>query len=166
MIALRDIKDGERICPYVGRMQGKPCADELHCQYDLHLADKLYICARELEYDVGYLMFPVYPDEDTAKAVADMKCPCPRNFGRYVNTLTVAQQDSGMQFNCIFEACDEGHDVVWLVADRDITKGSELLVDYGASFTLGGESLIYESSDEEGTVVDDEEDVWEEREVE
>lgn len=162
VIALRDIKDGERICPYVGRMQGKPCDDSINCQYDLHLGEKLYVCARELEYDVGYLLFPVSTEENTFKTVANMKVACPRNYGRYVNTLSVAQQDSGMQFNCIFEACDEGHDVVWLIADRDISEGSELLVDYGASFTLGGASLSYESSDEEGTVVDEEEDEWEE----
>jgi hypothetical protein len=55
----------------------------------------------------------------------------------------------GMEFNCTFEACNEGHDDAWLVSDRYISRGSELLVDYGASFMLGGESLLYYFSDEE-----------------
>jgi hypothetical protein len=38
--------------------------------------------------------------------------------------------------NCIIEHVDDGCDVLFFHASRDLVKGEELLVDYGDEFTI------------------------------
>jgi len=172
LFALRDIVDGTRICPYVGRMRSRPCPDDVHCEYDLRIDERVYVCAREVPYDVGYLLYQETDREtgshNAVRESAHRRDACPRNFGRYINTLSEQQRGEGRTFNAIFDASEDGHDVVWVTADRDISAGEEVLVDYGKDFQVSGalgRDRYRTESDEEGTVVDDD-DEWDEVEVE
>ena len=173
LFALRDIADGTRICPYVGKMRSSKCPSHVDCQYDLRLDKTVYICAREVPYDVGYLLYQCTDMElggshNAVRESAVRPEACPRNFGRYINSLSLYQRDKGLSFNAIFDASEDGHDVVWVTANRDITAGEELLIDYGPDFSVDGadtRDLYRTESDEEGTVVDDD-DEWDEVEEE
>lgn len=123
------IARGTKICPYVGHSRAKPCPAEEGCHYDMRFDKRTVICARELEYDFGYLM----GFDNTTRGCRTLAMPTPPNYGRYANSANEGQEDKN---NCVFEAVEDGHELIFLQADRDIAEGEELLVDYGSDFII------------------------------
>ena len=145
------ILPGTCLCPYVGVAQKRACPEEVQCQYDLRLADKVFFCARNKPYDIGYLAAACKPGENPLNHVkADV--PCPPNFGRYFNT-GMSEGDN----NCAFEIAGDGFDAIFLYSTRAIQKGEELLVSYGDKFKIQtGDRDV--SDDDNRTVCDSDED--------
>ena len=123
-----DIPAGVRVCPYVGQHKNCPCAPEVECQYDLQLDAGIFICARDILEDIGYLQ-SAYPDKDHTFIKADR--PNAPNYGRFFNTAM-----GGVLDNCTFEIAGDGLDAMFIETSRAISKGEELLVDYGDYFYI------------------------------
>lgn len=150
VFALKELAAGTRLCPYVGKLQARPCAVELECQYDLRLADKLFLCARDKLYDIGYLAASNMPKQNPLQHVREA-VPTEPNFGRYFNT-----GKSEADNNCTFEIAGDGFDAIFLQSARAIRKGEELLVSYGNQFKI--RAVDHVLSDDDRTVCDSEED--------
>mmetsp|Transcript_11967 Transcript_11967/g.22144 ORF Transcript_11967/g.22144 Transcript_11967/m.22144 type:complete len:290 (+) Transcript_11967:1926-2795(+) len=133
VFAKKKIPAGTRVCPYVGTHQRKPCPAVEECQYDLRMDKDLYICGRDVLYDVGYLMAA---NQERHQAFIKSKLPCPPNYGRFLNTAT-----AGSENNCQFELVGDGLDVMFISTTRDVVAGEELLVDYGEWFTIAPDDV-------------------------
>ena len=135
LFAKVDIPAGTRVCPYVGVARSCPCDAEVGCRYDVRVHADFYLCARDVMYDMGYLM---QTDAETynARNSIQVKRPCPVNFGRYVNSLTREQLEAGLVYNCALENSDDGVDVLFVETLEFIPAGDELVMDYGADFTV------------------------------
>jgi hypothetical protein len=140
------------LCPYVGVVQKRPCPEELHCQYDLRLADNLFYCARDKLYDIGYLAASSNVPGQNPMSHVKEDGRCPPNYGRYFNT-GMSENDN----NCVFEIAGDGFDAIFLYSARDIKKGEELLVSYGDQFKIQvGDRDV--SDDDNRTVCDSDDD--------
>jgi hypothetical protein len=122
----QDVKKGTRLAPYTGKHQRLPCTHD--CQYDIQVSPDLVICAGKQRYDQGYL---IAHDVSKIHSAITLPHPTPPNYGRYFNC---ALHDDVA--NCIIEHVDDGCDVLFFHASRDLVKGEELLVDYGDEFTI------------------------------
>ena len=160
VFAKKSIPAGTRLCPYVGH---KIWPENVRhhpkdCQYDLRVDEQLYICAKDVPYDIGYLMVCQHIEDslDISDWARDRRwrghdlgwhgvkrtSPCPRNFGRYINSLprveepeeAVAAREAAL--NCTFELSDDGHDCVFIETSRLVLEGEELLLDYGPEFVI------------------------------
>ena len=142
VFARKHIPSGTWVCPYLGNVRVSRCPDEEKCQYDMKLRDDVYVCARGWRYDVAYLQ----GDRSTGEACdSDLSLrrsgiksdqACPPNYARYVNSLSKAQLDAGMKFNCEFVSTEEKSDEIFIQTTRDIAAGEELLADYGDEFEI------------------------------
>jgi hypothetical protein len=135
VFAMVDIPAGTRICPYVGEVRSAPCSVEEGCNYDARVHAGFYICARSIEYDIGYFSQTDSTTWNGHKGV-QVKRPCPPNFGRYVNSLTEEALSDGQVYNCSLENSDDGHDVIFITTLEFVRAGEELLMDYGTDFTV------------------------------
>ena len=122
-----DIPAGVRVCPYVGKHKNCPCPPEVGCEYDLQMDREIFICARNILEDIGYLQ-SAYPDKDHSFIKAEH--PNSPNYGRYFNTA----MGKGLLDNCLFDIAGDGLDAMFIKTSRDIKEGEELLVDYGDYF--------------------------------
>jgi hypothetical protein len=129
VFATRAIASGELLCPYVGKAQPSPCAASLDCGFCLRMAVGLFICARAVSYDIGYLMGD---DVVTRMHCMSAQTACPPNYARYINTVMHGVESD---FNCMFAPCPDGLDSMLVYATRAISEGEELLIDYGDMFT-------------------------------
>ena len=123
------IKAGERICPYVGHERAAPCAEDVQCHYDMRMSKDVVICAHKVLYDFGYLM----GYDDTIRGCRTAPISCPPNYGRYVNSVNEGEESL---LNCAFVAVADGHHCMFLIAERQIEIGEELLTDYGDQFVI------------------------------
>lgn len=134
--AARDIQAGTRLCPYVGHARSTPCKAALECKYCLRLDKDCYMCAREHLYDVCYL---VSLDYDTRAPGVYCESQCPPNYARYINSVFADADGSeppDSAFNVEFDIVDDGFDVMFIKASRDIKQDEELLIDYGGQFNI------------------------------
>ena len=140
--AIRDIPMGIWICPYLAEFRRARCPSVAGCVYDMKLGRDTYLCAANQKYDLGYFYGNStgeheYSDRGFRKNAILEESPCPPNYARYVNSLTAAQLEAGMTFNCRFVTPVETEIEVFVEATRDIAKGEELLCEYGDEFTVG-----------------------------
>lgn len=137
VFAKKTLPENVLLCPYVGHSQRRPCRDQgIACEYDMQVRPGYVICARLLEKDHRYLSFlKADPKDRKAFDAVQVAAPCPPNYSRYVNTLTPEQLASGMSFNARFQLDELGENVL-LVALRKISKGEEILADYGDMFIV------------------------------
>jgi len=129
VFATEEIAAGKLLCPYVGKARGSACAASEDCGYCLQMYAGLCICAREVEYDIAYLM---YADVVTRKHCLTERTACPPNYARYINTVMHGVE---ADFNCEFLPTRDGLDSMLVYSTRVIEEGSELLIDYGNLFT-------------------------------
>lgn len=125
--AKMDIPKDTYICPYVGEVSNiyKP-----RDRYVASVFEDIYISARNVMYDVGYML---YMEHGINSEIA-----CVENFGRYINTINKhnRQQSEMYEYNCIFEMEDDGYDEMWVKAKKLIPANTELIVDYGKDFVV------------------------------
>ena len=142
VFARRDISKDTRLCPYVGKARRAPCPPDKECQYCLKIDNMTYFCARETNFDIGYLMTYLQDPEYSMTgrinqgACVKAEVPTPPNFGKYFNTVSSKDLLAGTSVNCKFDLVGDGFDVMFIVAARDITAGEELLIDYGDEFVI------------------------------
>ena len=129
VFATEGIVADKLLCPYVGRGSTTACPASVDCGYCLCMHSTLYVCARDVEYDIAYLM---YADEVTCKHCLLVRTACPPNYARYINTVMHGVE---ADFNCEFRPTPDGLDCMLVYSTRDIEEGSELLIDYGSLFT-------------------------------
>ena len=129
VFADRDIPAFARLCPYIGKTQSERCAAEQDCHYCLQLSSDYVVCAREVPYDMGWMLCDA--DGKREDAVRAERAAEP-NLGRYFNS--VRDPESPEVFNSKFEATEDGRMVCFLVSTRAVKKGEELLVDYRERF--------------------------------
>ena len=129
MFAKCDIPAGVRVCPYVGEHKNCPCPPEVGCEYDLQMDREIFVCARNVPMDIGYLQ-SAYPDKD--HSFIKSKHANSPNYGRYFNTA----MGKDLLDNCLFDIAGDGLDAMFIKTSRDIKEGEELLVDYGDYFFI------------------------------
>ena len=161
VFAREDIPAGKALCPYVGLSKSRPCPFDDLCQYDLRVDKAFYLCARHQLYDSAYLA--LHNREFFGPSGLDSRTKSEPNYGRFVNTVLPDQVQPGC-FNAKFEHCRDGHTCIFIQSLRDISKGEEILVDYGSLyFTAPGcASPVSETGTIMGSDSEDEDldDVW------
>ena len=142
-----DVKKGTFLCPYLGEIKDCRCEGG-ECLYDMRIRRKMFVCAREILYDVGYLyQDPLWIERPSCAgdilrsnrryATKERDVACPPNYGRYVNSLTREQRDAGKSFICRFELLEHTRrKEIFLQATRDIKAGEEILAYYGNEYAL------------------------------
>ena len=128
VFAAKDLPARTSLCPYLGHSRRTRCARDVACKYCLKVGPDSVICAREVLYDVGWLL--ARNAGKRALAVYD-EGSCEPNYSRYFNSVPGGKAED---FNVAFEGEEGGHLLCFLETTRAVSKGDELLVDYGAGF--------------------------------
>ena len=127
------------MCPYVGMVHLKLTRKVANSRYVIQLDKWTWLDAADILFDPAYiaLRYGVKPD-------GVHRCITAPNYGRYINTLNenVPSQAALLRYtrvydyNVDFEVCRKGYNSVWVVANRNIKVGEEILTDYGSEHVI------------------------------
>ena len=84
---------------------------------------------------------------DNVYRAMDEAGKCPHNYGRYINSLNfncpfTSRIFNPSSFNCRLIADPDGHDGAFVVSNTFISKGTELLVDYGNEYAWPASAVL------------------------